>query len=154
MMSKYQKLSLHLASIEIGEWRASFDDIEEILGFELPPSAYEHPAWWSNQAGGHAQSSAWQDVGWRTENLDLGNQTVTFRKRPANALANYGFTGLASHEPQKPLLNALAHPQHKKDQWVSGLGSAGSPLSISQAKAGLSAHFGVPEESIEIIIKY
>jgi len=147
-MSKYHRLTSHLAKLDKFEWRASFDEIEQILGFELPASAYDHPAWWANQAGGHAQSSSWQDAGWRTEGLDLGARCVTFTKSLSNALAEFG-----PKDTKRPFLNALAPARTSDDRFLASVTDSARPLSIAQAKAGLAANFGVSEESIEIIIK-
>ena len=45
----------------------------------LPRSGFSYPAWWSNQTGaGHSQNVAWRSIGWRTANLNLAEQRVTF----------------------------------------------------------------------------
>lgn len=75
-MSKYQSLSLHLAQIEGIDWQASFDEIEEVLRRPLPESAKQYPAWWANQ--GRAQSLAWESAGWKTKDVDLKKEKVTF----------------------------------------------------------------------------
>ena len=148
-MSKYHRLTAHLANLDILHWRASFDEIEQILGFELPASAYEHPAWWANQAGGHAQSSSWQDAGWRTESLDLGARFVTFTKPLSKALAEIG-----PKDTKRPFLNGVAPAARTSDhRFLAGITESARPLSIAQAKAGLAANFGVSEDNIEIIIK-
>lgn len=79
-MSKYDPLRQHLAAVPDDRWRARFQEIEGILGFWLPHSAYTYPAWWSNDATGHSHSLAWLEAGWKTEQVDLQNQQVTFRK--------------------------------------------------------------------------
>lgn len=79
-MSKYEPLREHLRSGTATRWRASFADVEAVLGFPLPRSAYAYPAWWSNDATGHSHSLAWLDAGWKTEKVDLQSQQVTFRK--------------------------------------------------------------------------
>jgi hypothetical protein len=75
-MSKYQNLTFHLANHEGVEWRASFDEIEEVLRMPLPDSAKQYPAWWANQ--GRAQSLAWESAGWKTKDVDLKNETIRF----------------------------------------------------------------------------
>lgn len=78
-MSKYRGLTLHLASLDENVWVANFSEIEDVLGFPLPDSAYSYPAWWANQSGGgHSQSSAWQSAGWKTSDLDLRAKRVRF----------------------------------------------------------------------------
>ena len=45
-----------------------YQDIERILGFTLPASAFNHPeAWWSNDRD-HSQAIAWLDAGYETAN--------------------------------------------------------------------------------------
>lgn len=79
-MSKYGPLRKHLNSGAMTRWRAAFADVEAVLGFPLPRSAYAYPAWWSNDPTGHSHSRAWLNAGWKTEAVDLPNQQVTFRK--------------------------------------------------------------------------
>lgn len=57
----------------------SYTEIETILGFELPPSAYKHSAWWDNNTHNHYQMWSWANAGWAVVKVDLGKQ-VTLRK--------------------------------------------------------------------------
>lgn len=124
-MSKYENLTRYLGSLVLESWVANFDEIEAVLGFGLPHSAYNHPAWWANQAGaGHSQSRAWQDIGWKTASLDLKARQVTFMRAD-------GADGVP------PSQGIVAH----------------KGLSIAEARAGLAVYFGVPPESIEITIR-
>jgi hypothetical protein len=79
-MSKYESLPQFLSSAHGSIKRLSFAEIERILGFKLPKSAYEHEAWWSNNATGHSHARAWIVAGWRTQELDLHGRSVTFRR--------------------------------------------------------------------------
>jgi hypothetical protein len=86
-MSKYEPLQQFLASVGGTVHRMSFREIEQILGFKLPKSAYEHEAWWSNNATGHSHARAWMKFGWRTQAVDLTGRKVTFAlARPGAAL--------------------------------------------------------------------
>ena len=80
-MSKYDPLRKYLTGGALTRWRASFAEVEAVLGFSLPRSAYAYPAWWSNDATGHSHSRAWRDGGWKTQGVDLQNQQVTFLKQ-------------------------------------------------------------------------
>ena len=85
-MSKYEPLPQFLASAPGSVKRLSFTEIEGILGFKLPKSAYEHEAWWSNNGTGHSHARAWLNAGWRTQEIDLSGRKVTFhRLRPVSA---------------------------------------------------------------------
>lgn len=79
-MSKYEPLPQFLASVGGTAHRMSFSEIERILGFKLPKSAYQHEAWWSNNATGHSHARAWLEFGWRTESVDLAARKVTFQR--------------------------------------------------------------------------
>lgn len=89
-MGKYEPLQRYLFAQKLGELRVSFRDVERILGFSLPKSAREYPAWWSNDATGHSHSRAWLEAGWKTEQIDLTQKKVTFRKVQPDTLAKSG----------------------------------------------------------------
>jgi hypothetical protein len=84
-VSKYEALPQFLAQTHGAARRMSFREIENVLGFKLPKSAYEHEAWWSNNATGHSHARAWLKFGWRTEAVDLTGRKVTFR-RPVQSM--------------------------------------------------------------------
>lgn len=65
-------------TIQIG-----FDDIQKLLGDELPPSAFSHRSWWANDRVTHVQSRTWLDAGWRVDAVDLSAQVVTFKRSNA-----------------------------------------------------------------------
>ncbi|HEV7276572.1 MAG TPA: hypothetical protein VGN80_09820 [Devosiaceae bacterium] len=64
-----------------------FAEIEALLGFALPASARQYPAWWSNDPSAGRQASAWLTAGWKTQELDLGNETVMFSRAQATPRA-------------------------------------------------------------------
>lgn len=82
-MSKYEPLPQFLGSVGSTAHRMTFSEIERVLGFKLPKSAYEHEAWWSNNAMGHSHARAWLKFGWRTEAVDLAGRKVTFQRSVA-----------------------------------------------------------------------
>lgn len=55
----------------------TFQEIERILGFALPRSAYAHRAWWSNSQS-HLQACSWLDIGWKVCSIDIEEKAVTF----------------------------------------------------------------------------
>jgi hypothetical protein len=80
-MGKYEPLSEFLQHTEADTWHASFSDLEGLLGFSLPPSAYKYPEWWANEKdGGRGQKLSWSAVGWRTANVDIAARKVTFER--------------------------------------------------------------------------
>lgn len=79
-MSKYDPLREHLARLEDVVWAAKLDDVEGVLGSNLPRSAREHRTWWANSGGSLVHQNAWLDAGWRVERADLSRDMVVFRR--------------------------------------------------------------------------
>ena len=82
-MGKYEPLARYLASLDSDSWDARFSDVEKVLGFGLPASAHEYPAWWANQENGHSQTKGWRDVGWQTSKVDLHAKRLRFVREPS-----------------------------------------------------------------------
>lgn len=123
-MSKYDNLRRFLEALEEDEWEADFESIENILGFSLPASARTYHPWWANQSGaGHSQTQAWQRAGWKTEAVDPQGETVRFVR-------------------VRRRINPRADENHEP-----------AGLTIAQAKKGLSIHFQIPEDQIDVIIR-
>jgi hypothetical protein len=76
--SKYDGLTDFLGSRNEAELVTTFKELEGILGFTLPPSARTQRAWWANT--NHAQGRSWRRIDWRTADLDLEGERVTFSK--------------------------------------------------------------------------
>jgi hypothetical protein len=85
-VSKYEALPQFLSRVEGATYRMRFGEMEKILGFKLPKSAYKHEAWWSNNDTGHSHARAWLKSGWRTEAVDLAGRKVTFRRSAESRL--------------------------------------------------------------------
>lgn len=80
-MGKYDPLTEHLRRARGKEWRATFADVEKILGSPLPSSARRYNVWWWNSGGRGRQAAAWLNAGWEAEELDLRNERVVFRRK-------------------------------------------------------------------------
>jgi hypothetical protein len=76
---RYLPLAEHLASRAEPQVTLGFDEIEAILGVDLPASAGRHRAWWSN--GGHVQAQAWLSAGYEVDDVDPPGRSVRFRRR-------------------------------------------------------------------------
>lgn len=85
-MTKYQPLSDRLAAQDGGEWRATFTEMEAVLGFPLPKMAHTHGSWWVNE-GRKPHNLAWLDAGWKVGEVDRKAGTVVFRRVPQAATA-------------------------------------------------------------------
>lgn len=83
-MSKYEPLSDRLRSQSGDEWQASFQDLEQVLGFELPKGARTGRKWWANDPE-KSHSRAWAGQGWEVGDIDPQAQTVIFRRSAASA---------------------------------------------------------------------
>jgi hypothetical protein len=81
-MSKYDPLYVWLRHIRENRIECSFSKIESILGFDLPPSARLHRAWWANEKGEtpHSHCQSWINAGFEATEVSLFGQTVTFRR--------------------------------------------------------------------------
>jgi len=80
--SRYAPLAIWLQSQSANQDRVQhrFQDIEEIIGGELPASARTHRSWWANDSVGHVQSQQWLEVGWRVAQINMTEEKVTFAR--------------------------------------------------------------------------
>ena len=58
----------------------TFEDIEEVIGATLPPSARKHRAWWSNNSTNSPMTLAWRAGGYESTSVDMANGNLVFRK--------------------------------------------------------------------------
>lgn len=78
-MSKYTPLSEHLAGHPTDEWRPSFSEVENVLGFALPKAARYGRTWWANDPE-KSHSRAWTVHGWVVGDVDQSARRVLFRR--------------------------------------------------------------------------
>lgn len=78
---KYEPLGEYLAALPRGtnEVTRSFVQVEQIIGDKLPPSAFRHREWWSNQQGG-SRAPHWRSAGYEVDYADLSQEIVCFRR--------------------------------------------------------------------------
>lgn len=79
MAGKYTPLENHLRGLPESQSEAAFDfeQIERILNFKLPSSAYEDERWWRHETeGNHVNKRAWANAGWKIESLDVSAKRV------------------------------------------------------------------------------
>lgn len=77
MPGKYTPLENYLIALPKSkkEVRLSFEQIEAILKFKLPASAYEDERWWMHEKeGNHVNLRAWTNAGWRIENVEVNKK--------------------------------------------------------------------------------
>jgi hypothetical protein len=83
----------------------SFEDMEKILDFKLPSSAYKDRAWWSNPTSptNHPYAQSWLEAGWRVDSVDQLENLVNFRRTTSNSVKNVGQpTKSTKHYSYKP----------------------------------------------------
>ena len=103
-MSKFEPLTRFLSTVRAEECRVTFKEIEELLGFKLPPSSRRHRPWWSNNPSNSAITQAWLLAGFKTEQVDMAGEKLVFRRLPASA-AKEVIPG--TRQLRQPLFGAL-----------------------------------------------
>ena len=74
MAGKYTPLENYLRDLPTNqkEITLTFGQIEGILKFKLPSSAYEDERWWMREKeGNHVNLRAWANAGWKIESVDV-----------------------------------------------------------------------------------
>ncbi len=86
-MGKYQPLGDYLRKQRATLIPMTFSEIERITGTRLPKSQ-QYPAWWSNSTTNNVMTQVWLDAGFETEQVDVENRKLVFRKvgKPAFAV--------------------------------------------------------------------
>ena len=79
-MAKYTRLTTHLRASRRAEVQMTFADIETVIGAELPDSAHNHRAWWSNNPSSSVATKAWLAAGYESAQVDMKKEELLFRK--------------------------------------------------------------------------
>jgi len=77
-MGKYERLGKYLDGLKEKEVTLTFEEIESILGFQLPSSARQYPAWWAKDKTHSHAVNGWLNYGWRTRNPNFSEEVVQF----------------------------------------------------------------------------
>lgn len=81
-MSEYEALKNYLESIPYYHKEAafSFEELEKMLGRELPPSARKYRPWWENEysSESHSHAQAWMQAGWKVDAVSMEEGWVRF----------------------------------------------------------------------------
>ena len=78
--SRYAPLTAYLRKSGRAEIPMTFDDLEEVIGSKLPPSASTHRAWFSNNPTSNPMTRAWLAAGYRSADVDMAKRKLVFRK--------------------------------------------------------------------------
>jgi hypothetical protein len=92
-MSKYQSLNRFFKAQAVEFLRMTFDEVENEAGFTLPASARLHQAWWANDRARHVQARAWLDAGYESEQVDMKECRLVFRRVAAERISPLGKPG-------------------------------------------------------------
>ena len=78
-MKKYEPLGIYLAGLNRWETQISltFEQVEMIIGSDLPYSALHYRSWWANQEAG-SRAPHWRKAGFEVETVDMTQKIVTF----------------------------------------------------------------------------
>jgi hypothetical protein len=104
-MSKYEALGAFLRNQPGDRVPMSFVQIERVTGTKLPPSAFKHRPWWSNNPTNSVMTRVWLDAGFESEQVDMATRRLVFRRvrQPAASLGEQQQSRRSFH----PLQGAL-----------------------------------------------
>ncbi len=77
-LGKYEWLGKYLNGLKEKEVTLTFEQIEDIFGFQLPSSARQYPAWWANDKYHSHAVNGWLNYGWQTKNPNFSEEIVQF----------------------------------------------------------------------------
>lgn len=78
---KYEPLQSHLRRRRGRPEMLSFEEIEEIIGKQLPRSAEVHRSFWANDNKDyHSHARAWMGAGYRVAYVDRDEKVVRFER--------------------------------------------------------------------------
>jgi hypothetical protein len=80
-MRKYAALNAHLNRRGGKPEMLTFEDIESIIGRELPQSAVKHRSFWANDNQDyHSHARSWMQAGYRVAYVDREQKVVRFER--------------------------------------------------------------------------
>lgn len=91
MSSKYQLLARYLRQRDQDMIRMTFKEVEDQIQGKLPPTAWEHRAWWANsETNAHARHG-WMNVGYEASSVDMEAQELVFLRAGERMLNKLSF---------------------------------------------------------------
>ena len=79
MAGKYSPLETYLRDVPADQKEVilSFAQMEGILKFKLPASAYEDERWWMHEReANHINRRAWANAGWKVASVEVNRKQV------------------------------------------------------------------------------
>lgn len=119
--SRYARLAIWLQGRPPRQDRIelTFEEIEAIIGDELPSSARRHSAWWANDSVSHAQAREWLEAGWRKGQLNMTEQRVTFVRTRSRERAYIEFFSDLQSDLRKQPVFPLKHSTPDGQSWLT-----------------------------------
>lgn len=77
---RYRFLTDYLCKSPQSSVKLSFEDLEEIIKFKLPDSAFEHRAFWANTKS-HSIARSWLCVNYRVVEVNMSERYIVFEKK-------------------------------------------------------------------------
>lgn len=106
--SKYQALENHLRVTGFQKIPMTFKEIEAIIGTDLPASARKHRPWWSNNPSNSSITPCWLSAGYKTSEVDLGNERLVFVQAKKGAARRVSAPDSANVRTKHPVLGCMA----------------------------------------------
>lgn len=112
---KYSPLTRYLVNLSAYTNRAvlSFSRIEEVIGDNLPESAFRNERWWAN-TDSTLQGHSWLLAGWRVEAVDLQRRVAVLRKAVPSERGRRGRRRGAERRLKKPFTPAPVRLKKKR----------------------------------------
>ena len=108
-MSIYDPLREYLKRLSVSMIPMTFREIEGLLKDKLPPSAYKHRPWWSNNPSNSVITHAWLDAGFHSESVDMSGKKLVFRRVRAET-AKVGMAEEARDFQHGDVMQSGRHP--------------------------------------------
>jgi hypothetical protein len=82
LIASLSRLRADLDAKNLTQYSTTFAEVEQWAGAPLPPAAYKHRPWWSNNSNNSNADRPWEQAYFRTERVNMAARTVVFRKLP------------------------------------------------------------------------
>lgn len=147
--TKYWPLTSYLEHCGKDEVALTFDEIEEILGFDLPQSARDYPVNWSNTET-LTLPFAWLNAGYRTHDVNMIRGIVHFTK--TGVTPTYVDKQVIRKEKNEERLNP---EMTQKDEIILHLTEKGTMthIELSIAMYGDGKHLSNINESLQSLVR-
>ncbi|MBO0796430.1 MAG: DUF4268 domain-containing protein, partial [Ktedonobacteraceae bacterium] len=130
--SRYALLAQFLQSLPMRaqQIKMAFQQIEDIIGGDLPPSARQHRSWWANDSVSHIQSQQWLDVDWRVSRINMSEEEVIFTRIKEREKAYIDFFSALIQGMRAKSLFYKRRPSPDGSSWLTfaSIPEAGEPI--------------------------